>query len=411
MARLYKLRAPRSLAACGKYLLLLSCWLVGLASTRPAAAASGPGGVVLVMDASRSMQERLGDKSKMQVAQEVTGKLIENWGADLPIGLTVYGHRSASRCDDIEAAVPVGKLNAAAFLSVVQRLTPRGRTPLTAAVEHAASQLDYQKRKGTIILVSDGEESCGGDPCALAAELAKRGLDFTVHVVGFGLSSAPKTRTLSCLADETGGQYRGAGSAAELNDVLEEMVDEVGRRSGLPPSKPSLRRLPETTPAGARVKFRAVRVPGGTSIAPSWSIYSEDGSKRVTWSPNKTSTSFRLPEGRYRLISKYRSVNLNLPFDVSAGPNPVFEVAFNSARVSVSSVAAKDGSPLASYVEVWSPGGKRVDFSPRKAKCFFELFPGRYRLVVKAKDKTIEKHVTLSSGDEITQTIQVTLDQ
>ena len=94
----------------------------------------------------------------------------------------------------------------------------------------AAEQLDYENNQATVILVSDGEESCGGDPCEMAKQLEAMGVDFTVHVVGFGVSAEQAENGLACIAKNTGGQYKTASDAASLKEALTGMVKDVEER-------------------------------------------------------------------------------------------------------------------------------------------------------------------------------------
>ena len=81
-----------------------------------------------------------------------------------------------------------------------------GKTPLSAAVKQAAEALRYTEDKATVVLITDGLETCNADPCALGKELEQSGVDFTAHVVGFGLT-ADEGRQVACLAENTGGKY------------------------------------------------------------------------------------------------------------------------------------------------------------------------------------------------------------
>jgi len=102
-------------------------------------------------------------------------------------------------------------------------LNAKGMTPITESVRQAAAALRYQEEKATVILVSDGLETCDADPCQLAAELAMGGVDFTVHVIGFDITEEEQAR-LRCLADRTGGLFLAAGDAASLKNALTETV-------------------------------------------------------------------------------------------------------------------------------------------------------------------------------------------
>jgi hypothetical protein len=107
-------------------------------------------------------------------------------------------------------------------------------TPISAAVRMAAEQLRYTEQKATVILVSDGEETCNADPCALGKELEAAGVDFTAHVVGFDIAKGSKAdRQLQCLAANTGGKYVTAKDAGELNRALQSVA-----KAPVTPAKP-----------------------------------------------------------------------------------------------------------------------------------------------------------------------------
>jgi len=194
--------------------------------TLPAQAQSNPDTIV-VLDVSNSMWGQIGGVSKIEIAREVIANLVGEIDPNARFGLVAYGHREKANCQDIELVLPVGPLNAPAFSNAVNSLVPRGRTPLTDAVRQAAEVLNYQDHPGRIVLVSDGLESCNADPCALAAELARGGVDFTAHVVGFDVAGIEDQSQLSCLAEQTGGLYLTADSTEELTAALTTMMVET----------------------------------------------------------------------------------------------------------------------------------------------------------------------------------------
>jgi Mg-chelatase subunit ChlD len=162
--------------------------------------------MVLVLDASGSMWGQLQGEAKIAIAKKVMADLIATIPPSFQTGLTVYGHRRKGDCDDIEMIIPVGPHNAREMTAKVQAISPKGKTPLSAAVKQAAEALRYTEERATVVLVSDGLETCDIDPCELAAELAMSGVDFTVHVIGFDISVGDQER-LRCLADKTGGCF------------------------------------------------------------------------------------------------------------------------------------------------------------------------------------------------------------
>jgi len=216
-------------------------WLVLLLSL-PASAAGpaaakktqGDGGnpLVLILDASGSMWGQIGGKAKIVIAKEVVNELIDGLPADLEVGLSVYGHRREKDCADIEMLVPIGRLDRAGMKAKIAPIKPKGKTPLSDAVKQAAEALRFTERRATVILVSDGLETCHADPCALAAELARAGVDFKVHVIGFDISREDQGR-LRCLADKTGGLFLAASDAQSLRAALSQTMAKV--QEPLPP--------------------------------------------------------------------------------------------------------------------------------------------------------------------------------
>ena len=160
---------------------------------------------ILILDASGSMWGKVGGKTKIEVAREAVGKMLSTWPKGEALGLMAYGHRRKGDCKDIELMDAPRLIDAAAFKKQVDGLSPKGMTPISASVRQAAEALKYTEQKATVILVSDGEETCDADPCALGAELEKAGIDFTAHVVGFDLPEGRARAQLQCLAKNTGG--------------------------------------------------------------------------------------------------------------------------------------------------------------------------------------------------------------
>ncbi|MGB1256057.1 MAG: vWA domain-containing protein [Thiolinea sp.] len=177
---------------------------------------------MLVIDASGSMWGQLEGKTKIEIAREAMATLVKDWPEGREAGLVAYGHRNKGDCSDIETLVPVGPLDAAQMTQTVNRLNPKGKTPLSAAVKQAAEALKFTEEKATVILLSDGKETCKMDPCALGTELEKLGVDFTAHVIGFDVKKTEDQAGLRCLAENTGGQFIPAGNAQELNAALEQ---------------------------------------------------------------------------------------------------------------------------------------------------------------------------------------------
>jgi Ca-activated chloride channel family protein len=181
--------------------------------------------LMLVLDASGSMWGRIEGRSKVEIARETVTGVVRAWKADDALGLVAYGHRRKGDCADIETLIPVGPLDAESYLSTVNGLNALGMTPLSAAVQQAAAALKSSERKATVILVSDGEETCKLDPCVVGAALEKSGVDFTAHVIGFDVIDPTHQAQLRCLAGATGGRYFNARDARELSGALQGAIE------------------------------------------------------------------------------------------------------------------------------------------------------------------------------------------
>ncbi|PWE18062.1 hypothetical protein DDZ18_00140 [Marinicauda salina] len=182
--------------------------------------------VMVVFDGSNSMWGQIEGAAKIEIARNAMDRLLSDWTETRAVGLMAYGHRRRGDCSDIELLVEPAPGNAEAIRSRIAEVTPQGKTPLTDAVEQAAQTLAYRDRPATVVLISDGIESCRRDPCELAAELERTGVSFTAHVVGFGLSEG-EAGSLACIAEETGGRYLAAADAGQLGDALGEIAATV----------------------------------------------------------------------------------------------------------------------------------------------------------------------------------------
>jgi Ca-activated chloride channel family protein len=228
------------------------------ASAQAAKAKSGPATVMFVLDASGSMWGQVKGKAKIEIAKEVMVKLADGLPDDMRVGLSAYGHRRKGDCNDIETLIKPGPLNRAALKAKVNAISPKGKTPLSEAVRQAAKELRYTEDKATVVLVSDGLETCAADPCALAVEMAKAGVDFTVHVIGFAITKDEQER-LRCLADRTGGLFLSADDADGLLAALMKTVAKVKE-----PPKPVVE-----DPGKARLMGPA-QVPAGQAFTVKW---------------------------------------------------------------------------------------------------------------------------------------------
>ncbi len=161
--------------------------------------------LLLVLDASGSMWGQIDGENKIVTARRVLGDLVDGLADDIDVGVIAYGHRQEADCDDIETVVPLGALDKASLKLTVNGLNPKGRTPITKSLQLAFESLESRGEPATVVLVRDGLETGGGDPCAAVRAAKAQGVQFVMHVVASTSparmsrrSSAPPRRVTAC---------------------------------------------------------------------------------------------------------------------------------------------------------------------------------------------------------------------
>lgn len=183
--------------------------------------------VELILDASNSMWGQIQGKAKITIAKDVLEKTIQGLPDEMNVGLRLYGHRyglnDKRACQDTELVTPIGSIDKQQLTDAVDAITPRGKTPLVYSVQDAIK--DFKDLKGgTIVLISDGVESCDGDISSIAPALQEAGLDLQVNIVGFDIKEVEARRQLEAIASSTGGIYLDAKDSEQLLDSLEQTL-------------------------------------------------------------------------------------------------------------------------------------------------------------------------------------------
>ncbi len=370
-------------------LLLVSGLFLGAAQ-----GAQPPTRVILVLDASGSMWDRIGDKTRIEIARETVAGLMRDWDPTIEIGLMAYGHRREGDCKDIELLVPVSKTDPARIVKTVNALHPKGKTPLSDAVRQAAERLDYRKSKATVILVSDGEESCGADPCAVGAALKKAGADFTVHVVGFDVKKEERTG-LVCLAKNTGGQFFAAKDASELKAALVAAVKQAKQSPNV------------TITAVPGRDAKPFKTTDYVSIHP----FGPDGkpAEKQIAGNHGNPTRFALPAGRYQAKVKVGNGSATAEFEVKPEKTTELIVVVGVGKVRITAIPKPGAKPFKStnYVSIF-PLGSDGKPAPKQLTgnngnpTEFTLPAGRYQARVKVGEGTASAEFEVKP-EEITQ--------
>lgn len=178
---------------------------------------------MIIVDGSGSMWGQIEGVPKLTIARQTLREVLQGVPPTTELGLMSYGHREKGNCGDIEIIVPPAAGTSALIANEVDNLNFLGKTPLGDAVQMAAEELRFTEDKANVVLITDGIETCGANICAIANALESGGIDFTAHVVGFGLSQK-EGEQISCLATNTGGEFFLANDASSLVAALNEVV-------------------------------------------------------------------------------------------------------------------------------------------------------------------------------------------
>lgn len=191
--------------------------------------------VLIILDASGSMAEMAGSQTRMEAAKEVLFDYVAATSDIVNIGFMLLGHKGdntnagkPASCAGVELVAPLGTINAEQFAAIISPIMPTGWTPLGAAL--LAAEDTFAGREGAdnkVILITDGLETCGGDPVAAALRLHNdAAIKVTVDVVGFGIQKPAEVAQLQQIAEAGGGIYFDAKTKEDVREYFLRAFDE-----------------------------------------------------------------------------------------------------------------------------------------------------------------------------------------
>jgi len=394
-------RAVRILALC----VALAAW------TTPAWPQNEPE-VLFVFDASGSMHQKAGAGTRLAAAKDVMKQIVPNLDPGVRVGLVAYGHRRRGDCADIEVLIPPGSADREALMAAVSGLQAQGMTPITDALSTAIGTLKLRENETTVVLVSDGEETCHADPCAVVKQLKATGIRFVAHVVGFQVD-ARAAKQLACIAEAGGGRYVQADDAAGLLAALQRIDQEVNRKVEAARA--------EVKPAGTGLGKIQLDMPEEScrSMAALEIVRASDGKVVKKTDRLGASTTHPLMDGEYEVWYLFAQPNYGEPtrtflgkVQVRRGATvriPMGAVAFNVADVirndaSLDQVIVSDSGSGQPVVVVNDRNNGYYNFLPKA------LLPGVYDVEFRYGNSpspaTVARRVAVSPG----QIAVVTLD-
>ncbi len=347
--------------------------------------------IVFIYDASGSMWGEMQNRTKKEISSEVLASTVTNFPENQKTGLVVYGHRDKTDCKDVEILVDIEKGDKSMVIDSLKNITPLGKTPLAYSAEVVIDRLRSTGTKATIILITDGIESCDGNICDVIKAAKKEGIDFKLHIIGFGLKSG-ETEQLICAARAGDGQYYDATDAGGLGEILNEAtattVDD-------PPNNFSVFAVKNGKPVDAYVKVFDAGTKSAINV------------KRTY----RDTAYFYLPAGKYD-FSAFPLENSNVEgitlWDIESfdGKMAHRDISFDGGKIEVSTFNNKAGCDAVVKI-ISNETGKVVASGRTYGKTNVEeVNPGIYTVQINAlgeikglgNKQTIE-HVTISAGE------------
>ena len=340
----------------------------------PPITASPGNKLLLILDASGSMWQKVNGEFKIAIARQVLKNLVAELPADTEVGLVAYGHRRKGDCDDIETIVPLGPLDQAALGQLIDGLDPKGKTPITNAIKTAFETARSQEEETTIVLISDGIETCGGDPCATVRGAKAAGLNIIMHVIGFDVGKVDISQ-LECSAQAGGGLYFSANNAEELADALKQTTTPTE----VPPGRISIKAI-----ADGKLTDVGVHV-----------LDSKTGKKvafgRTYTSPKTNPRILPVPAGTYDIDVRALSFKGNVRrsfkgIEITSDAIVEKVVDFSSGQIAIE--VTRKGNLSDAVVHVYEAGTRksvargRTYTSSNSNPKVFQLTPGEYDVVI-----------------------------
>lgn len=182
--------------------------------------------IEFLFDASQSMFGRWQSGAKIDVARKLMNQLLDSlrYINNIELALRVYGHLKhfpPQDCDDSRLEIPFSKGNISRMQQFLKNLVPKGTTPIARSLELCGNDFPQDPSRNIIILITDGIEECGGDPCAISAALQKKGIFLKPFVIGLGLDPALK-KTFECV-----GRYFDAANEVMFENALNIVISQA----------------------------------------------------------------------------------------------------------------------------------------------------------------------------------------
>jgi hypothetical protein len=187
-----------------------------------------PQNVLVILDISGSMNEPMDASTKMEIAKRIVSRYVDALPSSMKMAFVIYGKADCGE-DSIELVAPMGRLNKSALKARIAALAPRGSTPIANTLNRTGEFFKgFEKDNNNLILISDGMESCGGDPVKSILDLKESEANPEVTVIGLGVNQATRQQ-LARIAASSDGVYEDVKSEKDFINAFAQFFNKMNK--------------------------------------------------------------------------------------------------------------------------------------------------------------------------------------
>jgi hypothetical protein len=359
--------------------------------------------VVVVLDASKSMGDKNGATTKFSLARSVLIEALPTYEDRLSFGLVAYGHRQTSNCADTQTLAKPGELTTKTQAKFLDKLKPKGQSPIAAAMTEAAKIPAPQDVKRDIILVVGANDSCKADFCGTAELLKKKSPQMRIHVLAYDAKAMETLAPMTCIAEKTGGTFITAANADELKQGLTTLLDTASAAPQQPTPVAVDTKAPTTQAAPANPD--AIPVPDPSDVV-------AGGGEIIVGGPPPGTPSPEIAGAQPGQSDVQKSAPPSTPPGNSTSA-PMTTAAINPAApaspvpVTLKAMLTEAGPKLQGGLtwRVYSTnGGRKLLSTLREAMPTTGLLPGDYLVNAAYGLSNLTKQIKVESGRSIEET-------
>ena len=338
--------------------------------------------LVMVLDASNSMWGQVNGKTKIEIARTELNKLLAKPELSSQAQVMVYGSQSKSSCTDIKRLDE--SADSEALSKAINQIRPLGRSPIGAALKQAASNIQGQ---GSIVLISDGTESCDQDPCVITKELKQQQPGLKIYAVS--LQTEKQNQTLTCIAESSGTDVL---SANQLDSVVPQWLQAT--------NSPSASSQSGDNHAPGTLQLSAGATDSQAKLAANFIIYSSQG-EVIDSITAKTHVSKKLSPDEYEVSVLWGAIKQTAKLKLDAGQT--LNHHFNLGALGNLNLKALDKAqqPVDANFTFYTANGDHIVDRLLKGKLQETLVQGSYKVKASFHGQTQEVLLTVKPETDV----------